>query len=106
MYNSNDIANKIKETAKAQGVSVKAMLSSTNLGVNTLQHMKTSIPKSDTLALIADYLNVSVDFLLGREVQKNAPDSIRSAVINAVNRLPEEKLDRLLGYLEALAQEK
>ena len=106
MYNSNDIANKIKETAKAQGVSVKAMLSSTNLGVNTLQHMKTSIPKSDTLALIADYLNVSVDYLLGREVQKNAPDSIRSAVINAVNRLPEEKLDRLLGYLEALAQEK
>lgn len=105
MYNSNDIANKIKETAKAQGVSVKAMLSSTNLGVNTLQHMKTSIPKSDTLALIADYLNVSVDYLLGREVQKNAPDSIRSAVINAVNRLPEEKLDRLLGYLEALAQE-
>lgn len=105
MYNSNDIANKIKETAKAQGVSVKTMLSSTNLGVNTLQHMKTSIPKSDTLALIADYLNVSVDYLLGREVQKNAPDSIRSAVINAVNRLPEEKLDRLLGYLEALAQE-
>lgn len=105
MYNSNDIANKIKETAKAQGISVKAMLSSTNLGVNTLQHMKTSIPKSDTLALIADYLNVSVDYLLGREVQKNAPDSIRSAVINAVNRLPEEKLDRLLGYLEALAQE-
>jgi transcriptional regulator with XRE-family HTH domain len=105
VYNSNDIANKIKETAKAQGISVKAMLSSTNLGVNTLQHMKTSIPKSDTLALIADYLNVSVDYLLGREVQKNAPDSIRSAVINAVNRLPEEKLDRLLGYLEALAQE-
>lgn len=105
MYNSNDIANKIKETAKAQGISVKAMLSSTNLGVNTLQHMKTSIPKSDTLAIIADYLNVSVDYLLGREVQKNAPDSIRSAVINAVNRLPEEKLDRLLGYLEALAQE-
>lgn len=105
MYNSNDIANKIKETAKAQGISVKAMLSSTNLGVNTLQHMKTSIPKSDTLALIADYLNVSVDYLLGREVQKIAPDSIRSAVINAVNRLPEEKLDRLLGYLEALAQE-
>lgn len=64
MYNSNDIANKIKETAKAQGISVKAMLSSTNLGVNTLQHMKTSIPKSDTLALIADYLNVSVDYLL------------------------------------------
>ena len=84
MYNSNDIANKIKETAKAQGVSVKAMLSSTNLGVNTLQHMKTSIPKSDTLALIADYLNVSVDYLLGREVQKNAPDSIRSAFIITV----------------------
>lgn len=105
MYNSQDIASKIKSTASANNVKLGDMFAELGISQNTLHNMKTSIPKSDTLALIADYLNVSVDYLLGREVQKNAPDSIRSAVINAVNRLPEEKLDRLLGYLEALAQE-
>ena len=105
MYNSNDIAKKIKETAKTKNVSVKKMLVDTELGVNTLQNMKTSMPKVDTLAKIADFLNVSIDYLLGRDIKNNAPDSIRSVIIANVNRLPDDRLDRLLGYLEALAAE-
>lgn len=105
MYNSNDIANKIKETAKMNNVSVKKMLADTELGVNTLQNMKTSIPKVDTLAKIADYLKVSIDFLLGRTIKNNAPDSIRDVIITKINALPDDRLDRLLGYLEALAAE-
>ena len=105
MYNSNDIANKIKETAKTNNVSVKKMLADTELGVNTLQNMKTSMPKVDTLAKIADFLNVSIDYLLGRTIKNNAPDSIRDVIITKINVLPDDRLDRLLGYLEALAAE-
>ena len=105
MYNSNDIAKKIKETAKINNVSVKKMLVDTELGVNTLQNMKTSMPKVDTLAKIADFLNVSIDFLLGRTIKNNAPDSIRDVILTKINALPDDRLDRLLGYLEALAAE-
>lgn len=106
MYNPNEIADKIKEVAKNSGVTVKTMLADTELGVNTLQHMKTSIPKVDTLCKIADYLNVSVDYLLGRDIKNNAPeDDIRSVIIERVNRLTDSQLDRLLGYLEALTEE-
>lgn len=105
MYNSNDIAKKIKETAKINNVSVKKMLVDTELGVNTLQNMKTSMPKVDTLAKIADFLNVSIDYLLGRDIKNNAPDSIRDVIITKINALPDDRLDRLLGYLEALAAE-
>lgn len=66
MYNSLNIAENIKNTAKMKKVTVKCMLADLDLSVNTLQNMKTSMPKSDTLARIADYLNVSVDYLLGR----------------------------------------
>lgn len=66
MYNSDDIANRIRVLVKSKGISVKSMLSDLDMGVNTLQHMKTSTPKSDTLARIADYLRTSVDYLLGR----------------------------------------
>ena len=47
MYNSSNIAERIKATA-------------------TMSNMKTSMPKADNIAKIADYLDCSVDYLLGR----------------------------------------
>jgi len=66
MYISANIAKKIKETAKTRGVSVKKLLDDVGLGVNTMSNFKTSMPKADNLARIADYLDCSVDYLLGR----------------------------------------
>ncbi len=66
MYNSNNVAERIKELSKKRGVSVKKLLEDVGLGFNTMANMKTSMPKSDNLAKIADYLDCSVDYLLGR----------------------------------------
>ena len=66
MYNSINIAERVKATAKQKGVSVGKMLDCINLGKNTMSNFKTSMPKADNLARIADYLDVSVDYLLGR----------------------------------------
>lgn len=66
MYKSTIVAERIKERAKNQGVSVKKLLEEVGLGFNTMANMKNSMPKSDNLARIADYLDCSVDFLLGR----------------------------------------
>ena len=66
MYNSTNIAERIKELAKIRKVSVKKMLEDVGLGFNTMSNMRTSMPKADNLAKIADYLDCSVDYLLGR----------------------------------------
>ncbi len=66
MYYSNDIAKKIKILVKNKNISLKEMFSSIGLGQNTMANLKTSMPKADNLAKIADYLNCSVDYLLGR----------------------------------------
>ena len=71
MYNSQDVAERIKLLAQKRNVSVKQVLSDTGLGFNTMSNMKTSMPKSDNLAKIADYLNCSVDYLLGRTDNPN-----------------------------------
>ena len=63
------------------------------------------LPTVANLVKIADYLNCSVDLLLGREQKNNAPNDVRSAIIARVKALPDDRLDRLLGYLEALAAE-
>lgn len=102
MNNPNEIADKIKETAKNNGIAVKQMLNDTGLGVNTLQHMKTSVPKVDTLAKIADYLGVSVDYLLGREI-KNAPDEdVRGDIIERIRSLSEADAERLRILVETV----
>lgn len=71
MYNPTDTAERIKSVAKNRGIPVRQVLLSTGLSYNAMSNMKTSMPKADNLARIADYLGCSVDYLLGRsEVEK------------------------------------
>lgn len=51
--------------------------------MNTLGKMsKGNDVTTQTLIKIADYLNVSIDFLLGRTIKNSVPDEIRSAIIS------------------------
>ena len=67
MYNSHNIATLIKERCKVKNVVIKNMLAELNLGSNTMSAMyHGKMIASDSLAKIADYLDCSVDYLLGR----------------------------------------
>ena len=66
MYDSNAVADRIKLRAQERQVSVRQMLADTGLNYNTMTTYRTSMPKADNLARIADYLDCSVDYLLGR----------------------------------------
>lgn len=66
MYNSQHVSTTIKNLAKKKNITVKKLLEDVGLGFNTMSNMKTSMPKADNLAKIADYLDCSVDYLLGR----------------------------------------
>lgn len=75
MYNSQDIAQRIKIIAKNKGISVNQLLLNCGLGKNTVSKMANGTDVlSLNLAKIADYLECSVDYLLGRaEKQQIAP---------------------------------
>ncbi len=66
MYFSNEIAIRIKKRAKEKQVVLSNMFEQIGLGRNTMSNLKTSMPKANTIAKIADYLDCSVDYLLGR----------------------------------------
>ena len=67
LYDSHNIANRIKEVAKLRNITLKQMLVDLSLGSNAMSAMyHGKIIASDSLAKIADYLDVSVDYLLGR----------------------------------------
>ena len=80
MYNSNDIPLRIKALAKEKGIKIKQVLEKAQIGDNAMAHMKTSMPKADNLAKIADELDCSVDYLLGRT--ENPDAHIKSSETN------------------------
>lgn len=74
MYTSTKIAERIKAMVKSKNIAIKDLLAGCHLSKNTLSSMLSggSTPKSENLAKIADYLDCSVDYLLGRT---DDPDS-------------------------------
>ncbi len=68
MHNSQDVAITIKQLAKAKGILIGKLLSDCDLSKNTLASMQSGgyLPRTETIARIADYLDCSVDYLLGR----------------------------------------
>lgn len=57
---------KIKELAKSRGISLAKLEESLGYSTNYFYTLKTKTPNSDRLQEIADYFNVSTDYLLGR----------------------------------------
>lgn len=67
LYNSPYVAKRIKFYAKEKDIALKDLLIACNLGSNTFSHMLHGRSMAfDSLAKIADYLDCSVDYLLGR----------------------------------------
>ena len=62
---------KIKELAKKQGKSLGQVEEDLNYGRNTLYKIKNSTPNAERLGEIANYFNVSTDYLLGRTDNPN-----------------------------------
>lgn len=71
MYNSNDIAERIKRTAKDKRITIAELTKHCELGANALGSMREGkMPSVERIAKIADYLEISVDYLLGRTEKK------------------------------------
>ena len=73
MYDSQEVAFTIKQLAKNRNVKIKKMLADCELSINTLSTMQAggSYPRMETIVKIAEYLNCSIDYLLGRTGDPN-----------------------------------
>lgn len=82
MYDTQNIAFVIKKTAKEKDISIKQLLDDCQLNINTISELSKGKQISYlSFAKIADYLDVSVDYLLGREEN---PEKKYDATINQV----------------------
>lgn len=128
VYKSSEIVDRITKVAKLRGVSKRRALLDCGFGQNTLENMKTSMPSASKLAIIADRLECSVDYLLGRTTEiltpgtgqapapsalpqgeedvVQAPISGKAAeMLTLYTKLSGEEQDRLIGRLELMVEQ-
>lgn len=60
------VFEKVKELAKKHGISLNTLEDNLGYGRNSLYSLKNKKPNAERLQEIADYFNVSTDYLLGR----------------------------------------
>ena len=121
MYEASIIAENIKKTAKASNIQLKDMLLDLSLNKNTISNMYNgSMLKGDSLARIADYLDVSVDYLLGREPSSETkkdgsaealpPDTAltpsQKQLVEFAESLTEEEVKKVLSYIRFVLSER
>lgn len=70
---------RIKKLAEEKQKSISTVSSELGLGENSIYRFKTQRPNSVTLEKIADYFDVSVDYLLGRTNFRNLPNETKVA---------------------------
>ena len=83
--------DKIKELCRKQGISLNQLEEKLGYGRNSLYSLKNKKPNAERISEIADYFNVSTDYLLGRtdnpQIATEAdqgPDDIDEIIDNAM----------------------
>lgn len=103
---------RIKKLAKARGITLGALEEKLGLSRNSIYTIKNKKPSAERLQLIADYFNVSTDYLLGRtDNPKIASDNddatvdLKKAVAGSMafdgKPLTEDEINYLADVFEA-----
>ncbi|MBS5357825.1 MULTISPECIES: helix-turn-helix domain-containing protein [Streptococcus] len=105
--------DRIKELAQKQGLSINLLEEKLGYSRNTIYNLKNSKPSTERISEIADYFNVSTDYLLGRTDNPNiatngdasAPLDLRDIAAQSMlfdgKPLTEEDIDFITAVLEA-----
>lgn len=74
------------------------------LGKNTLYSWKKNTPKGSNLIRVADYFDVSTDYLLGRTNHKRFPDTVHTiAAHHEGDEWTEEELEEIEQFKRFVA---
>lgn len=101
MFSREKFASRLVTTRRS--ANIPAMELAENCGISqasisTLEHAKNS-PSVETLCLIADYLNVSVDYLIGNEEKKITTDA---DLCDKIALLPKAQQDTVKEFVDFL----
>lgn len=110
-----DLKDRIKEMCKERNVSLNSLEQELGLSRGYLSKLHKSTPNASKLQLIADYFEVTLDYLMGKSKYKTLADEMEALYpsdkivkeLEEIERQEREKdigdgINRLLYYLEQM----
>lgn len=80
-----DLTERIQYLCESNGISLNALEKQLDFGTRTISKWKASSPKVENLIKIADYFNVSIDYLVGRSLDPKIKEEPQTEVKGSVS---------------------
>ncbi|MFJ7954211.1 helix-turn-helix domain-containing protein [Lysinibacillus sp. NPDC096418] len=99
------VFDRLKILCMEQGISIVELEETLNFGKNSLYGWKKKVPNGANLEKVADFFNVSIDYLVGRTDKKRYYDLTKKNEISVESELKKiinvEDVDNALAAIEA-----
>lgn len=100
-----NVYTRIQKVCEQQGITVSALEKELGFGSSYINKWPIKIPSAEKVKAVADYLNVSMDYLYGRtEIQPIADDTMESDFISlqrARQNMSQEDWGRAMNIFRA-----
>lgn len=99
---------RIKKLSAKKGITISQLTSELEMGENSIYRWKTQKPALDKLQKVADYFNVSIDYLVGRTdnpyVDNDIPQEAVTLAAHIDPSATEEDMKKILEYIDFIQQ--
>ncbi|AQZ43485.1 transcriptional regulator [Listeria monocytogenes] len=100
--------DRVKELCSKRGIPVSKLESDVGFGKNSIYSWKQNNPSSDKLKKVADYFNVSTDYLLGRTENPHLNNEVPKEAVTIAAHIDddatEEDMKKILEYIDFIQQ--
>ncbi|CUL43066.1 helix-turn-helix domain-containing protein [Listeria monocytogenes] len=98
----------IKKLCKKRGISVTMLENELGLPDNTIYQWKNRMPNIERLQVVADYFNVSIDYLVGRTdnptIDTDIPPEAATLAAHIDPSATEDDMKKILEYIDFIQQ--
>ncbi|EAF3114215.1 XRE family transcriptional regulator [Listeria monocytogenes] len=91
------VFDRVKKLADSQKISLKELALRLGMGENSIYRWKDKTPTTENLLKVADYFNVSLDFLLGRSPDISIIETIAAHIDQNAT---EKELQEIINFIE------
>lgn len=92
---------RLKEICEKNNTSVSAMVQYLGMSKGVVTKWKNGcLPNGETIVKIAEYFNVSADYLLTGKISYNELNKQEQEILCLYRKLPESGKERILGYID------
>lgn len=102
-----ELYERIESLCKKRGINVTTLCSDCNISRASLSDFKSGRKKTlsaKTLMAIADYFDVSIDFLYGKTNTKNKTEELKVALFGGDSEVTDEMWEEVKRYAEYIKE--